>query len=151
MEQETIQQKEPSLWKWGLKIAASAGLAGMICCVAPAVLFAFGLMGGVYAISFADFFYAEDGSGAVGAWVLRGFAVAIGIVGIYLYRRKQNQCSIDPKRKRKNLILVSVFILVLGLAAFLTLEKLSSWYFNEHIVPAQQVELEMNATMPDGR
>ena len=60
MEEKTIQQKEPSLWKWGLKIAASAGLAGMICCVAPAVLFAFGLMGGIYAISFADFFYAEE-------------------------------------------------------------------------------------------
>ena len=138
-----LSQAEPSLWKWVLKIAASAGLAGMICCVAPAVLFAFGLMGGVYAISFADFFYAEDGSGAIGAWILRGLAVVIGIDGIYFYRRKQNQCSVDPKRKRKNLILVSIFILVLGLAVFLTLENMSSWYFNEHIVPAQQTELEM--------
>lgn len=35
--------QEPSLIKWGLKWAASAGIAGIICCVAPAVLFRFGL------------------------------------------------------------------------------------------------------------
>ena len=29
---------------------------------------------------------------------------------------------------------------VLGVAIFLTLEKWSSWYFDKHIVPAQQEE-----------
>ena len=48
--------KEPNAYKWALKVATSAGLAGMLCCVAPAVLFMFGLVSGVYAISFADFF-----------------------------------------------------------------------------------------------
>jgi hypothetical protein len=59
---------------------------------------------------------------------------------IYLYRKKQNQCTIDPKRKKKNLILMIVITLVLGLGVFLTLEKWSSWYFDKHIVPAQQEE-----------
>ena len=133
-------QQEPNIFKWALKFATSAGIAGILCCVAPAVLFMFGLMGGIYAISFADFFYAEDGSIGLGSWILRGVAVLIGLYGIYMYRKKQNQCSIDPKRKRKNLILVTIIIAVLGVGIFLSLEKWSSWYFDKHIVPAQQEE-----------
>ncbi|WP_370098218.1 hypothetical protein [Xanthomarina gelatinilytica] len=133
-------QEEPNFFKWAFKYAATAGIAGIICCVAPAVLFMFGLMGGIYAISFADFFYAEDGSIGTGSWILRGLAVIIGVYGIYLYRKKQNQCSMDPKRKKINLILMIVITFILGLGIFLSLEKWSSWYFDEHIVPAQQEE-----------
>jgi len=32
----------------------------------------FGFMSGVYAISFADFFYKDDGSSGAGAWVFKG-------------------------------------------------------------------------------
>lgn len=142
MKDETQNKKtqEPNIFKWALKFAASAGIAGIICCVAPAVLFMFGLMGGIYAISFANFFYQEDGSIGIGSWILRGLAVVIGIYGIYLYRKKQNQCSIDPKRKKKNLLLVTIIIAVLGIGIFLSLEKWSSYYFDKHIVPAQQEE-----------
>ncbi len=132
----------PDLWAWGLKVAASAGLAGMICCVAPAVLFALGLMGGIYAISFADFFYAPDGSAGLGAWLLRGVAALVGLAGTWLYYRRQNQCSIDPARKRKNLALLVLLVATLGTGAYLTFEKTTSWYFNEYIVPAQQAEYE---------
>ena len=138
---ENKQDEAPSLFRWGLSVAASAGLAGMICCVAPMVLFMLGLMGGAYAISFADFFYEGDGSAGTGAWVLRGVAVVIGFVGFWMYRRQQNQCSIDPDRKKKNLVLVAILIAVLGIGFFFSLEAISSWYFNEYIVPAQQQEL----------
>lgn len=141
MTQPSNNNQEPNVLAWAIKVASSAGLAAILCCVAPAVLFMFGLMGGVYAISFADFFYNEDGSAAIGAWVLRLAAVAIGIYGIYRFRKQQDQCSIDPKRKRNNLILVTIIITVLGVGIYLTLEKWSSWYFDEHIVPAQQEEL----------
>ena len=56
------ENNPPNIIKWGLSIAASAGLTGMLCCVAPMVLFMFGIMGGTYAISFADFFYQNDGN-----------------------------------------------------------------------------------------
>ena len=138
---DQINDNEPNLLRWGLSLAASIGVAGMLCCVAPMVLFMFGLMGGVYAISFADFFYQADGSPGIGAWSLRGLAVIVGLVGVALYHRKQNKCSLDPKRQQKNLILLVVIITVFGLGAFLSLEALSSWYFNEYIVPAQQQEL----------
>ncbi|MBT6491355.1 MAG: hypothetical protein HOK97_16405, partial [Deltaproteobacteria bacterium] len=57
---EQANDNQPSVLKWGLSVAASAGLTGMLCCVAPMVLFMFGVMGGAYAISFADFFYQAD-------------------------------------------------------------------------------------------
>ncbi|UOB18763.1 hypothetical protein [Abyssalbus ytuae] len=138
--EEHSKQQEPSLIKWAVKYAATAGIAGILCCVAPAVLFMFGLMGGIYAVSFADFFYAEDGSTGIGSWVLRGLAVLIGIFGVYMYRKRQNQCSVDPKRKKKNLILITLLIFVIGLGIFLSLEKWSSWYFDKYVVPAQQEE-----------
>mgnify|MGYP006427778137 CR=1 FL=1 len=132
----------PSLWAWSFKVAASAGLAGMLCCVAPAVLFAMGLMGGIYAISFADFFYAPDGSAGLGAWLLRGLAVAVGLGGIGLYNRRQNQCAVDPARKRKNLALLVLLVATLGVGTYLTFEKATSWYFDEYVVPAQHEEYE---------
>ena len=134
-------KKPPSLLKWSLKYSLSAAVAGIVCCVAPAVLFMFGLMGGVYAISFADFFYNEDGSEGTGSLILKGIAIAIGIYGIYSFRKKQNKCSIDPKRKRKNLLILLVTVLVLSVSVFLSLEKWSAWYFDTYIVPAQQLEL----------
>ncbi|MDG1172349.1 MAG: hypothetical protein P8N05_06095 [Polaribacter sp.] len=137
------QKKQPNLIKWGLKYSLTAALAGILCCVAPAVLFMFGLMGGVYAISFADFFYKEDGSSGVGSLVLKAIALCIGVYGIYSFRKKQNQCSIKPQRKRTNLIILSLTILILGIGLFLTLEKWSSWYFDKYIVPEQQKELKI--------
>ncbi len=133
------EAQEPSVWKWVLKVASAAGLAGIICCVAPAVLFMLGLAGGIWAISFADFFY--EGTGGVGVWILRGFAVVIGVGGIVFFKRKQDQCSTDPKRKRRNLILVGVLIAVFGVGFFFTLERASAWYFEKYVVPAQQGEL----------
>ena len=131
----------PNFVVWLVGIAASAGLTGMLCCVAPMVLFMFGLMGGAYAISFADFFYTADGAPGLGAWGLRGAAVVIGLGGLWQYRAKQQACSIDPKRQAQNLLLLGVLVLVLGVGFFLSLESLSSWYFDAYIVPAQQAEL----------
>jgi len=36
------------------------------------------------------------------------------------------------------LIIITLFV---GVGLFLSIEKWSSWYFDEHIVPAQQKEL----------
>ena len=113
----------------------------MLCCVAPMLLFMMGIMGGVYAISFADFFYQVDGSPGVGAWVLRGVAVMIGVAGVLHFREQQNRCSMDAKRQKINLILLVSLVASLGTGIFLTLEALSSWYFDAFIVPAQQIEL----------
>jgi len=86
-------EKHPSLIKWSLKYSLSAAVAGILCCVAPAVLFMFGIMGGVYAISFADFFYNEDGSEGTGSLILKGIAILIGIYGVYSLVLAPSPCS----------------------------------------------------------
>lgn len=141
MSEESKSKEAPSVLKWALKFASAAGLSAMLCCVAPAVLFMFGIVGGSYAISFADFFYQEDGSAGVGAWALRIFALGLGIYGVYSYRKRQNQCSVDPKRKQLNLFLLTALIVLGGVGVYFMLEKWSASYFDEHIVPAQQEEL----------
>jgi hypothetical protein len=136
-----MKMKSPNAFKWSLKFGLISALTGMICCVAPAILFMFGLMGGVVAISFADFFYAEDGSLGTGSILLRILAFFLGIYGFMMYRKKQNQCSIDPKRKKLNLTLLTFLLLTFGVSFFLAFESLSGWYFDEYIVPQQQIEL----------
>ena len=136
-----MKMKSPNAFKWSLKFGLISALTGMICCVAPAILFMFGLMGGVVAISFADFFYEEDGSLGTGSILLRILAFSLGIYGFMMYRKKQNQCSIDPKRKKLNLTLLTFLLLTFGVSFFLAFESLSGWYFDEYIVPQQQIEL----------
>ena len=133
--------KNPNVVKWSLKYGIMSALAGILCCVAPAILFMFGLMGGVVAISFADFFYSEDGSIGMGSIILRIIGFGIGGIAVFKFREKQNQCSIDPKRKKINLILLVILLLIFGIVFFLAMDSWSAWYFDEYIVPQQQIEL----------
>jgi len=104
------------------------------------MLFMLGLMSGVYAISFADLFYSVDGTAGIGAWSLRLSAVLVGCGGIWRYRTQLQQCNLSEARRKQNFILMSILVCVLGIGVFVTLERLSSWYFDAHIVPAQQAE-----------
>ena len=136
--------KNPNAFKWSIKYGLLSALTGMLCCVAPAVLFMFGLMGGVVAISFADFFYKEDGSLGIGSIILRIIEVGLGVYATLIFRKKQNQCSINPQRKKLNLILLILLLTTFGVSFFLAFESLSSWYFDKYIVPQQQLELNIN-------
>ena len=136
--------KNPNAFKWSIKYGLLSALTGMLCCVAPAILFMFGLMGGVVAISFADFFYKEDGSLGIGSIILRIIAVGLGVYATLIFRKKQNQCSINPQRKKLNLILLILLLTTFGVSFFLAFESLSSWYFDKYIVPQQQLELNIN-------
>ena len=133
--------KNPSPIKWSLKFGLISALTGMICCVAPAILFMFGLMGGVVAISFADFFYSDDGSIGVGAIILRVVGLFIVVAGIINYNKKED-CSLNTtKQKKINKILFGIILLIISVSLFLTLDEFSSIYFDKYIVPQQQIEL----------
>ena len=124
-----------------IKVSFSAALAGIICCIGPVVLFQLGLMSGVYAISFADFFYAENGSIGVGAIILRVVGFFIVAIGIVSYNKKED-CSLNSKKQKKiNKFLFGIIVLIISVSIFLTLDEFSSIYFDKYIVPQQQIEL----------
>ena len=82
------------------KVSLSAALAGIICCIGPVILFQFGIMSGIYAISFADFFYADDGSIGMGAIILRIVGVLIVVFGIVQFNKKE-ECSLNTAKQKK--------------------------------------------------
>tara|TARA_X000000368_G_C22958474_1_gene679864 strand:+ start:132 stop:536 length:405 start_codon:yes stop_codon:yes gene_type:complete len=124
-----------------IKISFSAAFAGIICCIGPVVLFQFGLISGVYAISFADFFYSDDGSVGLGAIILRILGVLIVVFGILSFNKKEN-CSLNSEKQKKlNKFLFGIIVLIASICLFITLDEFSSFYFDEYIVPKQQIEL----------
>tara|TARA_B110000444_G_scaffold261478_2_gene314027 strand:- start:7681 stop:8085 length:405 start_codon:yes stop_codon:yes gene_type:complete len=123
------------------KVSLSAALAGIICCIGPVILFQFGIMSGIYAISFADFFYADDGSIGMGAIILRIVGVLIVVFGIVQFNKKE-ECSLNTaKQKKINKALFSFILVIISISLFLTMDEFSSIYFDKYIVPQQQIEL----------
>tara|TARA_B110000116_G_C16646280_1_gene495208 strand:+ start:350 stop:748 length:399 start_codon:yes stop_codon:yes gene_type:complete len=128
-----------------LNYGLSAALTGILCCVAPMILFQLGLVSGIYAISFADFFYNQDGSVGFWGYMIRVMAVIIILIGIYNYNKKQN-CSLNSKKEKIINKLLFLFIIIsFALITFLSLEEFSSYYFDEFIVPQQQKEFKLNS------
>ena len=110
------------------------------------ILFQLGLIGGIYAISFADFFYKPDGSLGLFGWLIRIIGLSIVCYGIYRFNIKED-CSLNSdKQKRINKLLFSVLLITFSLSLFLSLEKLSSIYFDKYIVPAQKKEYQEKLT-----
>ena len=125
-----------NIFKYGL----ASAFAGILCCVAPMILFQLGLIGGIYAISFANFFYKEDGSIGIGAITLRFFAFLVIVIGIIKFNKKEN-CSLNSAKEKKiNKVLFAIISTIIAIALFWTLDEFSSYYFDEYIVPQQQLE-----------
>ena len=131
-----------NIFRYGI----ASAFAGIVCCVAPMILFQLGLIGGIYAISFADFFYKPDGSLGLFGWLIRIIGLSIVCYGIYRFNIKED-CSLNSdNQKRINKLLFSFLLITFSLSLFLSLEKLSSIYFDEYIVPAQKKEYQEKLT-----
>ena len=103
-----------------IKVSFAAALTGIICCIGPVILFQFGIIGGIYAISFADFFYSDDGSIGFGAVLLRIIALIVIVFGIRSYNKKEDCTSNTKKQKSINKILFGLILLVFTLSIFIT-------------------------------
>ena len=131
-----------SIFKYGI----ASAFAGIVCCVAPMILFQLGVIGGIYAISFADFFYKPDGSLGLFGWIIRIIGLLIVCYGIYRFNIKED-CSLNSDNQKKiNKALFSILLIIFSLSLFLSLEKLSTIYFDEYIVPAQKKEYQKKLT-----
>ncbi len=109
MGEQTSQQ---SSQKFGITLGLLSGLAGMLCCVTPAVLVLFGLTTATAAVSLATRWYADY------AWYLRGAAVLMAAAGITLHLKRRDACSLRGARANLGLIATTFVAGVLTYAAF---------------------------------
>ncbi len=112
------QSNQQSSQKFGITLGLLSGLAGMLCCVTPAVLVLFGLTTATAAVSLATRWYAEY------AWYLRGAAALLAIAGILLHLKRRNACSLRGARANLSLI-VTTF--VAGVLAYSALYGFTTW------------------------
>ena len=136
-----MKNKKPNLIMWGLKYSLGAAITGIFMLCSSSCFIYVWVNEWYLRNIICRFFYSNDGSIGQGALILRILAVLIGLFGIYGFKKKQNNCEIDNKKKQLNLILLTLIIFLIGIGLFLSLEEWSSWYFDKYIVPAQQIEL----------
>ena len=62
------------------------------------------------------------------------------IIGIIKFNKKEN-CSLNSAKEKKiNKVLFAIISTIIAIALFWTLDEFSSYYFDEYIVPQQQLE-----------
>ena len=123
------------VFKYGL----TASITALFCCVLPSILFAFGIGSGIFAFTFADFFYNTDGSANIYGWSLRAIGIGIVIYGIYKYNKKES-CSLNsPAEKFQNKLLFASILITLSVVLYMLFTHLTTEYF-EVIDVTRQLE-----------
>jgi hypothetical protein len=92
------------------RIVPLSAFIGGLCCFAPVVLVILGISSVTFAISLTDILYGQY------VWAFRGLAfLFLGMGLLWYFYKKENICSLDEARKKKQLIinisLTSVIIL----------------------------------------
>jgi hypothetical protein len=105
-----ISEEQKSFLK---KIIPISAFIGGLCCFAPVVLVLFGISSLTFAISLTDLLYGQY------AWAFRGIAFLFLSIGlIWYFYKKENICSLDEAKRKKQLIfnftLTSIIILTVA-------------------------------------
>jgi len=77
-----------------------------LCCLSPVILVLLGVSTVSFASSLADTLYGEY------KWVFRGIGIIALCISVFFYFRRKGVCTIDEAQKRKNEI-INTFALVL--------------------------------------
>jgi len=101
--------------KEAFKISSVPVLVASLCCLSPLILVLFGLSTVSFASSLADTFYGEY------KWLFRGAGLALLIVALVLYfRRQKGICTIDEAKKRRTEIInTTLLVLITGVLGYL--------------------------------
>ncbi len=102
----------------GLLLGLVAGLAGISCCVGPAVLALLGLSSVSFAISLGNTLYYGYG------WYFRGAAVVFAAVGILGLLRRRKSCTLRGVREQWTLLVTVASAMVVVYAG---LYWLTAW------------------------
>jgi hypothetical protein len=95
------------------RIIPISAFIGGLCCFAPVVLVLLGVSSLTFAISLSDLLYGQY------VWVFRGAAFLSLTIGlIWYFYKKENICSLDEAKRKKQLILnftlTSIIIMTLA-------------------------------------
>jgi len=91
-----------------LKITWAPVVAASLCCLSPVILVLFGLGTVSFGSSLADTLYGDN------KWIFRGVGLALLALSLFLYYRKKGVCTLDQAKKRKNEIINTILITLIG-------------------------------------
>jgi uncharacterized membrane protein YfcA len=91
-----------------VKIAWAPVVAASLCCLSPVILVLLGLSTVSFATSLADTLYGDY------KWMFRVIGLLLLSVAILFYFRKKGVCTLDQARKRRNEIINTVLITLIG-------------------------------------
>ena len=124
--------------KDAIKYGFTASITALFCCVLPSILFAVGIGSGIFAFTFADFFYNTDGSANIYGWSLRALGALIVAYGIYKYNKKESCTLNTPKQKKFNKIMFAVILISLAYGLYELFTYLTTEYFAVIDITRQQ-------------
>ncbi len=92
-----------------LKISSVPVLIASLCCLSPIILVLLGVSGVAFASSLADTLYGEY------KWYFRiAGLLALAAALFFYFRREKGICTIDEAKRRRNEILNTVALVVIG-------------------------------------
>ncbi len=92
-----------------LKISSVPVLVASLCCLSPIILVLLGVSGVAFASSLADTLYGEY------KWYFRvAGLLALAAALFFYFRREKGICTIDEAKRRRNEILNTVALVVIG-------------------------------------
>ncbi|MFT7184287.1 MAG: TctA family transporter [Oceanicoccus sp.] len=96
------------------KVSALPAIFASLCCLSPLVLVLFGLSSVAFASSLADVLYGDY------KWFFRGAGLALLLLSIFVYFRKQKGiCTLDQaKRRKREIINTSLLFLIAGVLGY---------------------------------
>lgn len=92
-----------------LKLTSAPVIFASLCCLSPVILVLLGISGTVFASTLSDNLYGDY------KWVFRGAGLAIlALTLLHYFRKKQNICTLDQVKRRKNEIIYTVLVVLVS-------------------------------------
>jgi len=102
-------------WKEILKVSGWPVVVASLCCLSPLILVLLGLSTVAFASSLSDILYGEY------KWAFRAVGLLLLVMTTIIYlRRQKGICTLDEaKKRRREIINISLSVLVVGILGYI--------------------------------